>query len=235
MFAALIAWYAIPYAIDRKPIKFFLIVALAASFHNSALLFGLIYFIARYKFSPKDIVTFFIISLIVGLTPLGMILMDFFGTEINERKVDITLSGVGSARVEYVLESLFFMIIIVYNYGKIPKDKYSLCFLNLALLFLFVLTFFVRFSDGGRMSWYFLIGISCTIANILVQNVKSRIIGIMMYTVIVLLYVRIVLSWGDLLSPYKTFLTDGVKPHDRTWEKFEYDQNYAKDKFYNMK
>lgn len=235
VFAALIAWFAIPYAIDRKPVKFFLIVVLAASFHNSALLFGLLYFIAHYRFSRRTIILFFVVSLFLGFTPLGVILMDFFGSGINERKTDISLSGVGSARIEYILESLFFMSIIVYDYGKIPKDKYSLCFLNISLLFLFILTFFVQFSDGGRMSWFFLIGIACTISNILVRDVQKPLIRIMLYVVMLLLYIRIVFAWGDLLSPYKTFLTNGVRSNDRIWEKYEYDQNYAKDKFYNMK
>ena len=127
------------------------------------------------------------------------------------------------------------MSIIVYDYGKIPKDKYSLCFLNISLLFLFILTFFVQFSDGGRMSWFFLIGIACTISNILVRDVQKPLIRIMLYVVMLLLYIRIVFAWGDLLSPYKTFLTNGVRSNDRIWEKYEYDQNYAKDKFYNMK
>ena len=40
-----IAWQGIKYIYERKAIKFFLIVALAYSFHNSALVFALAYFI----------------------------------------------------------------------------------------------------------------------------------------------------------------------------------------------
>lgn len=51
--ALCVAWFAIPYAIQRRPIPFFAIIALAATFHNSALLAGGIYFLSNYHFSKN--------------------------------------------------------------------------------------------------------------------------------------------------------------------------------------
>ena len=48
-----IAWQGIKYIYDRKALKFFLIVALAYSFHNSALVFAVAYFIPIKKFSVR--------------------------------------------------------------------------------------------------------------------------------------------------------------------------------------
>lgn len=48
------------------------------------------------------------------------------------------------------------------------------------------------------------------------------------------LFMRILLAWGILLSPYKTFLTDGVRDGDYIWEFYEYDHEYDKDKLYNL-
>ena len=49
-----------------------------------------------------------------------------------------------------------------------------------------------------------------------------------------LLYFRILLSWGLLLSPYKTFLTNGVREDDFIWEENEYDHRYDEDKLYKI-
>ncbi|MBQ1605223.1 MAG: hypothetical protein II088_00305 [Bacteroidales bacterium] len=50
------------------------------------------------------------------------------------------------------------------------------------------------------------------------------------------LFMRILLLWGTgkILYPYKTFLTDGVRDGDTTWEQYEYDHEYDKDKLYNL-
>ena len=47
-----------------------------------------------------------------------------------------------------------------------------------------------------------------------------------------ILFARIVLQWGPMLSPYKTFFTNGVRSYDPIYELYEYDENYAIDKFY---
>ena len=230
--AACIAWFAIPYAIERKPMKFFLIVALAATFHNSAVLFGLLYFIANKRFTKNQMLTYIVLSLLVGLTPAGTILFGIMGGTMNEGKAAGALAHINSGRIEYVLEAGFFFALIYYKYNDIVKDKLSTCMLNVALLFMFVLTFFVRFTDGGRMSWYFLIGIAATISQISMKGFNTKLVKPVTVVVVSMLYFRILFAWGVLLSPYKTFLTDGIREKDFIWENYEYDHNYDKDKLY---
>jgi len=43
---------------------------------------------------------------------------------------------------------------------------------------------------------------------------------------------RIIIEWEYMLYPYKTFLTDGVSANDQINQMFEYDERYARDKFY---
>ena len=230
--AACIAWFAIPYAIERKPVKFFLIVVLAVTFHNSAALFGLLYFIANKRFTRNQMLTSIVLSLLVGLTPLGTVLFGILGGSMNEYKASVAMAHMSSGRIEYILEAGFFLALIFFNYKGIAKDKLSICMLNIALLFMFVLTFFVRFSDGGRMSWFFLIGVAATISQILEQGAKTTLLKPFVIFVVSALYFRILFAWGVLLTPYKTFLTDGVREKDFIWEQNEYDHNYEKDKFY---
>lgn len=227
-----VAWFAIPYAIQRRPIPFFAIIALAATFHNSALLAGGIYFLSNYHFSKKQIITIMAWALILGLTPVSSFLFNTLGGAVNEEKTEISSSGTGSARIAYIIEAFFFLYIILKRYKRIGKDRLSLCMLNIALGFIFVLCFFVRFSDGGRMSWYYLIGVVCTIAEIIFKERKRSHIKTMTLAVMVVLYLRVLNGWGIQLSPYKTFLTNGVRSGDVIEEKYEYDYKYAKDKLY---
>lgn len=230
--AACIAWFAIPYAVERKPVKFFLIVVLAATFHNSAALFGLLYFIANKRFTRNQVLMYIMLSLLIGLTPVGTVLFGILGGAMNEHKASGAIAHMNSGRIEYILEAGFFLALIYYKYKEIAKDKQSICMLNIALLFMFVLTFFVRFPDGGRMSWYFLIGIAATISQISITGFNTKIVKPVTIIVVSALYFRIIFAWGVLLTPYKTFLTDGVREKDFIWDAYEYDHNYDKDKLY---
>jgi hypothetical protein len=118
-------------------------------------------------------------------------------------------------------------------YDKIPDDVLTTCMLNIALLFIFTLLFFVRFTDGGRLGWCFMIGIACTVAQICAKDTSG---GIRIGTSIVMaiLYVRVLLAWGVQLSPYKTFLQDGVRKGDTIWQRNEYDHRYDNDKLYKI-
>ncbi len=230
--AACIAWYAIPYAVKRKPIQFFLIVILAVSFHNSAALFGLVYFIANQRFSRSQILLLMALSIVIGLTPVGAYLFKILGGSMNEMKAESVIEHANSARIEYILEAGFFFVLIFFKYESIAKDKLSTCMLNIALLFMFVLTFFVKFTDGGRMSWFFLIGIAVVIAQVAENLQESPMFKFTTVLVVSMLYFRVLMSWGPLLMPYKSFLSDGVRPDDTTWAKYEYDHSYDIDKFY---
>ena len=54
--AATIGWLAIQYAIERKPVPYFLIVFIAFTFHNSAIVIAPFYFVPVKKFKPSVVV-----------------------------------------------------------------------------------------------------------------------------------------------------------------------------------
>lgn len=230
-----IAWFAIPFAIKRKPLPFFAIVALAASFHNSALLFAIVYFVATRNFSRNELIAIFLVALMLGFTPLASYLFDNIGGQINEDKTEQSLSGVGFVRVAYIVEALLFLFVIYKAYDQINAEKKSICLRNIAFCLILVLTFFVRFSDGGRMSWYFMIGVACTTGQIIAKLRPNNMLRELVILVFTLLFFRMVWAWNWTLIPYKSFLTNGVKEHDEVWENYEYDHNYDDDKFYNLK
>jgi len=234
MLATSVVWFSIPYAIERKPVKFFALVALAATFHNSALLFFFIYFIADRHFSKQQIYTVFFFSALLGLTPLSSILMENVGGLVNERKAELSVAGSvsqGGVRLAYIIEAIFFIFLVDMMYDRLPQDKKSVCMTNVFLAFLFILIFFARFSDGGRMSWYFMIGPAWVCAELWQLYRTENQYRILMFSVFCFLYFRILTGWSTMLSPYTSFL-DKERHMDGVYWSYEYDHKYDVSRFY---
>jgi len=121
------------------------------------------------------------------------------------------------------------------NYEQVPKTPAKIVLLNMALLFCAVLLIFSRSLNGGRLGWYYLIGLIATLS-LVVPNAK-RIGGQFLVLSIFscFLFLRILLfAWGPLgtLYPYKSFFTNGVRKGDWVHDKWEYDNGYDTNKFY---
>lgn len=229
-----IAWQGIKFIYERKAIKFFLIVALAYSFHNSALIFASAYFIPIKKFSKKNVLTFLTLCILIGLSPIPTMLIgsvgEAQGTAARTSKYQDEMSGF---RIEYILEVLFFIWLFFKNYDFFnSKQKKHLVFLNLSIIFCGILLIFIRFGQGGRFGWYFFFGLIYTLTVLASQSRLFAFNKPVVLLLSVLLYVRITYLWAFNLTPYKTFLTDGV-PSGESWiyEMFEYDEQYTDDKF----
>ena len=76
-----------------------------------------------------------------------------------------------------------------------------------------------------------MMGIIGTLTYLVKVNKKGEFVN-SLYVVILLLFLRFVVFWGILVSPYKSFLTDGHRANDPIFMQFEYDERYDKDKFY---
>lgn len=103
----------------------------------------------------------------------------------------------------------------------------------MALIFCAILFVFVKSENGGRLSWFYMIGLICAITNIVIAR-KSFVPVTLICIVSLFLYIRVYSSWQQYLNlyPYKTFFTNGYREGDYSFEHYEYDQNYVTDKFY---
>ena len=231
-----VAWLGVTYLIDDKKWKFFFIVLLVALLHKSGIVFAGLYFMPLKKYSPKIVVIILTICGIIGLSGVTGALYDAFSnvddTNLNNYSTD------GGARIAYLLEVAFFAWIILRNYDKIVPTRRNLVFLNMSWAFCAMLLLFLRSSDGGRVAWFFTLGIIYTVTLVcttdrFMRKAKTSMSAIMI-TVMLLLYVRVYDAWQlyNNLYPYKTFLTDGHRYPDYSWEIYEYDHNYDRDKFY---
>ncbi len=231
--AATIVWLGIQYVIDRKFLKFLIVFLIGFSMHNSAIIFFPLYFIPIKKFQPKLIVWVMVFMLLLGFSPLPNSLFEAYGSSsIVERHAEYNASG--GLRIAYILEAFFFLFLILKNYKNIPNDKSHIVLMNMSLVFCGILLLFVRSENGGRLSWYYMIGIISTITSICTYkiNIKNK-VPLFLIGLCLFLYLRIYTGWQVYLNlyPYKTFFTNGVRDGDYSWQNYEYNHEYDDDKF----
>ena len=230
--AVCVVWFGYRYIYERKLLKYLAIIVLAYSFHNSAIIFVPLYFLPIKKYKPSIIILVMIGLLLIGITGMPSSLFDNFG-EVSGTTARTTAYSHEQFGVkeEYIYEAGLFLYVILRSYKKIPDTKQHLCMMNIALVFCGTLLFFTKSSNAGRLSWYFMLGLISTLSVIEIKTKNKsdfHLIVILMF----FLFSRIVYYWGDMLSPYKTFLTDGHRANDAIFNRYEYDMNYDKNKFY---
>ena len=226
-----IVWLSIKYIINRDWKRFLLVWFIGFSFHNSAIIFLPMYFIPLRKFSRQQVLMVMAAALAIGLSPVPQGLFSAYG-EIDAERVGIAdYEEDAGFRWAYLIEATFFLYVILMNYKNISDKAKDIVMLNTALIFCAILLVFVKSENGGRLGWFFMIGVFCTISNICVKGSKLLQSGKIMLVVAFCLFYRILNAWAFNLCPYKTFLTSGHTA-DVVYQKYEYDLNYDKDKFY---
>nr|MDE6311919.1 EpsG family protein [Muribaculaceae bacterium] len=206
--------------------------------HKSGLIFAILYFIPLKKWKPFSIVTILVLCGLIGCTGITGHLYELYATYINIPPDTSPYSADSSIRIAYMLEVVFFAWIIIANYKSIEPTRRNLIFLNTSWIFCIILLLFIRSSDGGRIAWYFTVGIIYTVTSICASPKnrfrEPRALSYIMIVVMLALYARVYFVWQDynFLYPYKTFLSDGYRSPDYARERYEYDTNYDQDKFY---
>ncbi|MDD7273537.1 MAG: EpsG family protein [Prevotella sp.] len=234
VFAVGILWNSIQYIWQRKPIKFFALVLLAFTFHSSAFIFIPMYFLPIRKFNRKSIAIFLFLCMLLAFTPIPNTFMLLIGeaSGIAERTQQYSTEKQGF-RIEYILEVMFFLTILFLNYAKIKNNPKNLIFLNMSFVFCGILLFFMQFGQGGRLGWYYILGIIYTLSNLCYGKNVLVWMRPLIITVNFLLFVRMTTAWTFNLSPYKTFLTNGEPSGEPyIYRTYEYDINYTENKFY---
>ncbi len=232
-----VAWFGVTYLIEGKKWKFFAVVLFVALLHKSGIVFATLYFLPLKKFKPGVIIAIFVLCAILGISGVTGVLYDAFAHVSDAEGLSNYSASLG-VRGAYIIEVILFVWIILSNYNKIEPTRRNLIFLNMAWAFCAFLLLFVRSSDGGRVAWFFTLGIIYTVTLVCSTN-QARIkikngFGLLMIVVMLTLYVRVFIAWQSYnnLYPYKTFLTDGYRTPDYSWRRYEYDHKYDEDKFY---
>lgn len=234
------AWLSIQALIDGKRKKFFLMLVVTALLHKSGIVFAVLWFMPMKKWKPKHVCMILLGCAVIGLSGVTSSLYDAFASSALATGQGNEYSAGGTVRIAYILEVAFFVWIILKNYDRIEVNRKNIIFLNMAWAFCGFLLMFVRSSDGGRVAWFFTMGIIYIITLIATTNETKKVIfrknnvAAIMITIMLLMYVRVYYNWQvyNNLYPYKTFLTDGYRSPDYSHERYEYDSNYDNNKFY---
>lgn len=232
MFAAAIIGLSIRYIIERKFLKYCAIIIAAFSFHNSAIIFFPMYFIANKKYSKARILLLMSACFIIGVTGITSNLYNLFD-DISTRAAHADYAVQGDARIAYILEAGFFLFFLIKSYYHLPDTKQNIVLYNIALAFCAILLLFIRSENGGRLSWYFVYGLIFSLTQLLTtKNGKRHHFDLYIISVSLFLFLRITIEWSFNMCPYKTFLTPGHTAEEWIYEKYEYDLKYDMDKFY---
>lgn len=228
--ATSIAWFSMRYVVKRKPIPFFICAFIAYKFHNSAILLFPFYFMPLRKWPIKGILIVMFVLFVLGSTGMSSSLYNLYA-DINSERDQIEYDLVLNNRWEYVFEVIVFLYFILNRYENVESQK-DIVMMNSVLCFCGILLFFLRNYNAGRQSWYFMIGLIVLLTKLYSSREGADNSGLIVLGVLFALYLRIVLAWGSMLSPYKTFLTDGYRPKDDIIQKYEYDWKYEENKLY---
>lgn len=231
--AATVVWLGVRYIAERKLLKFLIVCAVGYSIHNSALIFLPMYFVPIRRFDTEKVLIAMAIALLLGITSIPNTLFNAYG-EVSEYERNNAIDASAGFRIEYFLEATFFLFVILKNYREIPPTRMNIVLLNMVIVFCGILLFFIRSDNGGRLGWYYMIGLIITLTNICTSKTIQTYMPVLMIVLCLGLYIRIYTSWNSnlYLYPYKTFLTNGHREGDKIWPLYEYDQNYDYNKLY---
>lgn len=232
--AATIAWLSIPYIIKRQFWKFLPFALVTISLHKSGAFFFPMYFLLSRRYEKRTLMIAAFAMLVVGLTPIPNAVFTAYGDQTGIRQDDYGSSG--SSKIAYIVEAVLFLYFLFKSYDAFDRDRKTVVLVNLAFMFCFTLLFFSRSSNGGRLSWYYMIGIITVFSAIgsSENGLVGKRYGAFFVVLSFVLFFRILSAWGPMISPYKSFLTNGVRDYDPIYDKFEYDHHYAVDKMYRQ-
>lgn len=232
--AATIAWLSIPYIIKRQFWKFLPFALITISLHKSGVIFFPMYFLVSRRYEKRTLLIAAFTMLVMGLTPIPNVLLMAYGDQTDIQQDDYSSSG--SSRIAYIVEAVLFLYFLFKSYDSFERDRKTVVLVNLAFMFCLTLLFFSRSSNGGRLSWYYMIGI-ITVFSALGSSenrVAGKKFGAFFVVLSFVLFFRILSAWGPLASPYKSFLTNGTRDYDPIYNQYEYDRNYAVNKMYRQ-
>lgn len=231
MLAAGFVWQSLKY-VEKRNLKMFCFwVFLAFSFHNSAIIFFPVYFIPLRKIDRKWVTWIILGCLVLGISGFPSAVFDAYGDATDSAARAGKYAEEGGFRIAYFAEAIFFFYFIYKYYNALGNNKKSLVGLNLSIIFCCVLLFFIKSENGGRLGWYFIIGLYSIFSTIFAGKRHLANPNLIILTCLVL-YIRILIIWGVLLYPYKSFFTNGIRDGDFIERKYEYDHRYDYNKFY---
>lgn len=186
----------------RKLIPFLLIVLLAFTFHKSAILFLVSYFIYKRKVSTINIIVYGGFSLLSVLYLENI--QNFFNNALDY-EYEIESTGTGFLFFAFLFALTFISIVFMFSYHTMTEQSQGLANIAIISVFFWILRLFTRVAE--RPSYFFLFFACALIAFSAdsIKNFKHRcILKLMIVAACIFLYVYRISSSIQFV-PYRTF------------------------------
>ena len=178
--AMAMVWWSIPYIHQRKVWKFILIVLLAATQHFSALIFIIVYWFPKIKFSRNFLLMVVPVMFLLGVFGVwdkivfsGLeVVLPTFGLEKKFAAYFINNTNMLKLNPLNFIEILPFMYFAITYRNKMNETAMGRLFFNMFFFYVIFLTITMNFNSLTRLSSYFIISYFYII-NFSFDNMKS--------------------------------------------------------------
>lgn len=218
-----IVWYALVF-IDKKYIRFFMLIITSFFIHKTAILFAPVYFISKLKIRSITIAYSVAIALLISTTALSSFFFGFLDDSANNEKFSKYLATTSTVNFFYLFEILLLIVLIFKFKNKFYTSDKGTLILNGMLGYAFISILSLTNATFVRFTWYYLIfillGLPYIYQFIAVRSQKRQ-FKFAVYLYYSLLFFRLLILYddGDFL-PYKSIFNDFDR-HGR-WEFMEY-------------
>lgn len=209
---------SIPYLIERKPLKFFLLNGIGCFFHIGSLLYFFCYFFCGKNWSKKAIWSLFLVA------NVSFLLKIHFTSEVLGYLSNVSSAYLAFKATKYAadtgayglsfgyLEKTIVVLLIMMNYVKLTnKNKIKTLLCNFSFLFYFITYFFSDISIlTERLSYMFIFSLWIVLSDIIIIEKKTIISSAILF----LLFIRLAISNMTILCYYDNLLW-GIRDYDQ--------------------
>jgi hypothetical protein len=237
--ALLIFLLALQYIEERKPVKYFILMFLALSFHWSSIVFFPLYFFLHKRIPLIVIISVIIVGSFIYLLqieyiiPLIKALSSLLPHEMTSKVLLYLNSAVYAKSYGFTFgffERLLTAFFVLYYYKRILTDKKNVLFINSFFVFI---TLFLYFSEvtivlqrvAGNFAFSYWILIP-----IIIQQTERNIKPFVTVLIAILLISKIYLITNMVVYEYDSFLFGKSKSYEQRWDIFQKNKKIIENK-----
>lgn len=201
LLAVVISFAAYQYILERKPIKFVLLVIIASMCHASALIMLPAYFLLRYQYRLTDILVISGVCIVMGR--IANKILPLLITRLAPSRLNwyLVFKEQGYSKWDLILLAIFSLIVIIYT-KRVMKNQINILFFNAFVLYM-VMFFFCRWiPEVKRWGYYFFFPIIALIPNCLSEEPDKKVRILYSYVILLYLFLYLLLMYKAPLGYY---------------------------------
>ena len=219
-----LVWLSIPLLLNKKYVKFLVIVVIAFYFHRSAILFLPLLFIAQRKVNPYQLFLITTGTFIVSLSPLGPLILNYLIGGFGDDRIMHYTTTYSAANLFYLMEAGLLSYFALKFQKDFYQEKRTTLIFNGFVLYILIIIISLTNATFIRLSWVYFIFVVLALPYLyhFIKDAKlKRTFKILVFVYYSLVFFRLLLVFdgGDFL-PYKSIFQDFNR--NGIWEWMEY-------------